>query len=305
MTMIVKKKKPHLALTHNELQNGAANGRNVSLLMKADAEIDEDTAALIEKVTGVKVEVTKASVNTVRELIREKLDKFKTDRWDWVYVEDWDEDYVVFSHEGGLYYTTLEVDGLAVTLGDTATSVSRVVNFAEVDGSPVLDNQMKDVDGGVAGLIVKSFDNISKNEKLMDVLKSKKKEEKMEVEIEKAVGEATKILKSELDAASVALKEAQDTIEALQKSAKDQVTEIRKTAIASVVADEGQAEALLKSTETLDDDSFNTILKSLKVQVDITKGSDLFARQSETTDIEKSDKVLSHEDKIRNKYKKD
>lgn len=33
---------PHLALTHNELQGGAANKRNVSLLMKSDVEMTED-----------------------------------------------------------------------------------------------------------------------------------------------------------------------------------------------------------------------------------------------------------------------
>ena len=35
---------PHLALTHNKLQGGAANMRNVSLLMKSDAEVTEEVA---------------------------------------------------------------------------------------------------------------------------------------------------------------------------------------------------------------------------------------------------------------------
>ena len=69
---VVKKMNPHLAITHNELQNGAANKRNVSLLLKSDVEIDEETAALIEKVSGVKVEVTKASYEYLR--IRMVLD---------------------------------------------------------------------------------------------------------------------------------------------------------------------------------------------------------------------------------------
>jgi hypothetical protein len=38
---------PHLALTHKKLQGGSANNRNVSLLMKSDAEMTEDVIKAI------------------------------------------------------------------------------------------------------------------------------------------------------------------------------------------------------------------------------------------------------------------
>lgn len=46
MPLVIKsdeeEKTPHLAMTHNELQGGAANKRNVSLLMKSDVEMTEE-----------------------------------------------------------------------------------------------------------------------------------------------------------------------------------------------------------------------------------------------------------------------
>jgi hypothetical protein len=52
MPLIIKtkddSKRPHLALTHKELQGGSANGRNVSLLMKSDVAITDEVEKSLE-----------------------------------------------------------------------------------------------------------------------------------------------------------------------------------------------------------------------------------------------------------------
>jgi hypothetical protein len=56
---------PHLALTHNELQGGAANQRNVSLLMKSDVEMTEEVVkALTELGLVVTSPVSTAGVDS-------------------------------------------------------------------------------------------------------------------------------------------------------------------------------------------------------------------------------------------------
>ena len=48
-------KRPHLALTHMEYQKGAANGRNVSLLMKNKEELTEEVVKALE-ILGINIE---------------------------------------------------------------------------------------------------------------------------------------------------------------------------------------------------------------------------------------------------------
>ena len=300
-----KKKNPHLALTHNELQGGASNGRNVSLLMKSDVEITEDLAALIEKVSGVKVDVTKASYNTVREALNEKVkEKFKTDPYGWAWVEDFDESYVVFTNDEGLFYTTYSVSDGVVEVGDEAIEVSRVVNYVEGENKIILSDQMIDIESGVQSLIVKSFDSISKNEKLVDVFKSKlERGKQMEVEVQKAVDEATQVLKADLEKAQAELAKANEALEVLQKEKQEQKDSIRKEKIAQVVADKDQAEELFKATTSLEDGAFEVILKSFKDKVEQVENSDLFQRATEKTDIEKSDEEPMHMAILKKKFK--
>lgn len=304
-----KKKSPHLALTHNELQGGAANGRNVSLLMKSDVEIDEETASLIEKVAGVKVSVTKASYETLRKLLNKEIEKFDTSEYAWSYVEDFDESHVVFSNNRGLFYTTYSVNGLEVEVGKTATEVNRIVSFVE-EGNKIILSEKEDVDSGVYSLIVKSFDNISKNEKLVDVIKQLTKTEKENsmTEIEKAVETATSGLKIDLEKSQVELQKAQadlaETLEKLQafeKAAKDQKEAIRKAAVSEVIADEKQAEDFLKSVSSLDDDAFNSVVGVLKAKAEVVEDSDLFEKAS-TRPAEETAQENALKEMLKSKY---
>lgn len=291
------KKSPHVALTHNELQGGASNKRNASLLMKSDTEITEDLAILIEKVTGVKVEPTsaasqedleKASFETLRKLLGKEIKKFDSDKeYSWSYVEDFDEQYVVFTNDDGLFYATYESTTGGVVVSDTATSVNRVVSYREDSGTLILSEDNVG-NSSVQSLIVKSFENIKKNEKLVDVIKSiQEKGKLMEVEIQKAVDEATNALKADLEKANAIVAD-------LQKAAQDVKAAQRKDKISAVMADADKAEELLKATATLDDESFETILKSFQDKVEQIEKSDLFERKGSQEDIEKADQEPLH-----------
>jgi hypothetical protein len=265
--------------------------------MKSDVEITEEVATLIEKVTGVKVEPTsveKASYNTIRKQLEEAIKKFNLKEYSWSYVEDFDDQYVVFSASDGLFYTTYETTTEGVTVGDTATSVNRVVSYREDTGTLILSED-NSLNTSVQSLIVKSFDALKGNEKLVDVIKSiQEKGKKMEVEIQKAVDTATAQLKTDLEKATGDLKAAQETIAELQKAATEAKESIRKEQIASVIKDAKQAEDLLKATAVLDDASFDTILKGFKDKVEVIEKGDLFERKSSQTDIEKSDAEPLH-----------
>lgn len=295
-----KKKNPHIAITHNEIQKGSANKRNVSLLMKSDVEIDEDTAALIEKVTGVKVDITKASYETTREKLREAVKKFEMRDYDWSWIVDFDEEHVVFSNDNGMFYTTYTVDGLNVQVGSEAKEVSRVINYVEDEGTVVLSESSEDINSGVLSLIVKSFDSISKNEKLVDVFKSKKGNQM--VEIQKAVDEATAVLKADLTSAQTLLKEAQDTIASFEKTAQEQKEKQRQEAVAEVITDVEKATAFLKSVEALEDDAFDTVVQTLKAKNEVVENSDLFEKSSEASPVEKANEEPLHRQKLKEKY---
>lgn len=299
-----KKKSPHLALTHKELQGGSANGRNLSLLMKSDVEITEDIAELIEKVTGVKVEVTKASYEAISEALRREVrDKYESDD-DWAWVVDFDDTNVVFSNDKGMFYTTYTLNGGSVTIGETATEVTRLVSYVEGENKIVLSNNLDGLEASVYSLIVKSFDSISKNEKLVSVLKSKNiKGNKMD-EIQKAVDTATASLKEQLEKANTDLQEAVARVEAFEKAAKDQKDASRKERVEEVIKDSAEAEAFLKSVEVLDDTAFDTVLKTMVAKADILENGDLFTKQTEKEDVVKGDTIPRHEQILREKYNK-
>lgn len=286
------KKSPHLALTHQELQNGAANGRNISLLMKSDVEITEEIAVLIEKITGEKPEVAikenveKASVETTRKLLNEQIKKFNRREYSWSYVEDFDEQYVVFTNDDGLFYTTYESTAEGVVVGDTATSVNRIVSYREDSGTLILSED-NDVNSSVQSLIVKSFDSIQKNEKLVDIIKSIQEKGKLMEDIQKAVEEATSTLKADLEKANA-------TIAELQKAAKEASQAQRKEKVSAVISDEAKVEELLKATESLEDEAFNIIIKSFQEKAEVIEKSDLFKRESSQEDIEKADAEPLH-----------
>lgn len=300
MSIVIKKKgcdeegtkvSPHLALTH-EAQNGAANKRNVSLLLKSDVELTEDTRTLLKSLLGEDVQlIEKASYNGLNKKLNDAIKKFSTDRWDWSYVEDFDETNVVFSNSDGVYYVDYRVENEQVVLGSTAYPVNRVISFEEGSGKLIL-SESEGIDSNVRSLIVKSFDNISKNEKVVDVYKSKLLKGKlMEVDIQKAQGQISELTVQLEKAATLqkateverdALKEQLDAITKAQDDAK---AAKRLEEVKAVVKSEDEAVALHKSLEVLSDEAFATVLKSMQLKDAVIEDSELFIQKSSSTEV--------------------
>lgn len=307
MPLIIKTedgvRSPHLAVTHAQLQSGAANGRNVSLLMKSDIEITEDIANLIHKVTGEKVEISKSSYNTLRDALSKEIEKkFSVGEYSYTWVEDFDESFVVFTNSVGLHYVDYTVDGDSVTLGDEAKSVTKVVRYKDDGGITIVAQKLGELEDDVQRLIIKSFENISNNEKLKDILKSVRKGEIMEQEIQKAVEDATKPLQEQLTKANNDLQEALNTIEALTKDAQEQKDKVRKDKLSDVIKDAEKLEEVFKATASLDEAGFEVILSTLVEKAEQVENSDLFSRQSVNDSTNGTDEEPMHIKMLKAKY---
>ena len=318
MSLVIKtkgeKKSPHLALTHNELQSGAANGRNVSLLMKADVEIDDETKEILKGLLGESSveDIEKQSANGKRDLLdRAVKDKFGKEPHDWAWLEDFDENTVVFSNGDGVSYAEYSIDeNDVVTLGESQ-SANRVVSYSDETGSVVLSTsdaiKKSAIPDSVSDLIAKSFDGISKNEKLLDVFKSKYDEGvKAMDELQKAhdlLKSQVAGLQADLEKANAEKDAALEALAAVEKAQQEAKDAQRMEALKEVVA-EDKVEDLHKSLVALDDAAFETVLKSLKASKEVVEESDLFVQKSAQGEDGEKDSRLAFQDMLKSKYAK-
>lgn len=82
------------------------------------------------------------------------------------------------------------------------------------------------------------------------------------------------------------LKKAKDQLEVVEKAKQEAVAKSRKEAVASVEKDEAKAEELFKSLESLADEAFDVVIKSLKAKEEVVENSDLFVQKSKDSDVE-------------------
>lgn len=280
MTLVIKtkddSKRPHLALTHKELQGGSANGRNVSLLMKSDITITKDIEKALRALgvnkSAFQSEISDAICTAVREAF--------SDDDSWCYVEDYNDSIVIFCSKDGLYSVDYSfVDG-KVTLGDLATPVTEVVSYQPSNGDMLLSEDAEDkLEEGVYSLVAKALKTKQTKEHLVEMFKSletKKSEvEILEQEIKKAVDAAEAILKSKIGELEVELTKAVAEVEVFKAEKKDMVSKKRKAQLATVLP-EAAVEGVYKSLEVLDDEAFEVMYKSLGGKAQEEANSDLF-----------------------------
>jgi hypothetical protein len=285
MPLIIKtkddSKRPHLALTHNALQGGAANGRNVSLLMKSDATITDDVEKALVALGLDKSLINKSMfASKVSEALSSAVREAFGDDDHWLYVEDYNDSIVLFCSEGGLFsvdYTL--VDG-KVTLGDLAKPMTRVISYVPESGEMLLSEDAEDkLEEGIYSLVTKALQNKDTQEHLLLMHKAqelKKSEvEILEQEIKKAVDAAEAILKAQLVEKESALTKALADLEVFKAEKLEVVAKARKEKLEAVVSKE-EAEGLFKATEALADEAFEAVLKSLGNKAKDEKDSDLF-----------------------------
>lgn len=169
-----KKKTPHLALTLLEAQGGAANGRNVSLLMKSGVEITED---IKKALSALGYDVEKAFYSEIQSNLTDEIKEMFCDEDDWCYVADFDDSQAIFCVEGELYSVKYSVgkDG-EYTVEDTAQAVTSVVSYVPDEDEVLLSDQAEDmIEEGTYKLVKKALENPESYEKIKSIVKANKK----------------------------------------------------------------------------------------------------------------------------------
>lgn len=277
----VKKKTPHLALTHNEFQGGAASGRNVSLLMKSDFTLTEEIEKALLSL-GINKSVFASSI---RDALQNAISaSYKDEDDNWLYVEDYDDSIVIFCSGGGLFSTTYSIVDGEVTLGDLATPVTDVITYAPRTGETLLSEDAEDkLEEGVYGLVAKALKSeqtkthLVQMFKALELKKSNTKETTLKEEIEKAVAAVETLLKAQIATQTEALEKASARIKELEQAA---VVKARKEVLASVEADAVKLDALVKSLEALGDEAFAVVAATMVEKAKVIETSDLFKQHS-------------------------
>lgn len=285
MTLIIKtkddSKRPHLALTHKELQGGSANGRNVSLLMKSGVEVTEEVTKALEALGLDKALINKSMyASKISEALSSAVREAFGDDDHWLYVEDYNDSIVLFCSEGGLFSVDYSLVDGKVTLGDLAKPMTREISYVAATGEMLLSEDAEDkLEEGIYSLVTKALQNDSTKEHLVEMFKAqelKKSEvEILEQEIKKAVDAAEAILKSKIGELEVELTKALEEVNVFKAEKLEIVAKARKEKLAAVGSDE-EAEALYKATESLNDEAFEVMLKALGAKAQVEKDSDLF-----------------------------
>lgn len=290
----------HIALVHKD-QGGPANGVDYALITKATKDI---SVKEVEKATEVQV-----TMNIVDFLCK--------------FFSLWYDDALVLAMAmgydvGDAGYSFVEAST------DYEDYLQERVEAINIMKSVVLD--VEDMHKAVASLSPKDYLAILKAQEVfeknfdnavqkIDVIKkssgipakgvtaeksalspsveiNNKEEDSMSEFISKAVHEET-VTKAVEEAIAKAvaplqeeLKKAQEQLEVVEKAKQEAVSKARKEAIASVEKDEAKAEELFKSLESLAQDAFDVVIKSLKAKEEVVENSDLFVQKSKDSDVE-------------------
>lgn len=280
MPLVIKdkegKKNPHLALTHMQLQQGAANGRNVSLLMKNKEEITEDVIKALE-ILGINTqELNKAAFySEIRASLTKVLKEKYADEDEWLYVEDFNDSVVIFCNDKGIFSTEYSNVSGEITVGDLASPVNSVLKYEPASGKMLLSEDAEDkLEEGVYSLVTKALENQESVEHFIEVFKSlEERKNTLEKEIQKAVEAAEAVLKSQLVEKEEALQKALDKLAEIEKAQKEIVEKSRKEKLQSVVGDE--AEELFKAIGELPEEAFAAVVATLEKKAQVEKESDL------------------------------
>lgn len=271
MPLIIKdknegKKTPHLSLTHMALQGGAANGRNLSLLMKNKENLSEDIIKALSAIGIDLQEVNKAAFYSQMQTLLTTAVRAKfADDDGWLYVEDFNDSVVIFCTDGGLYSAKYSIENGIVILDDLANPMQRLITFVEADGKMLLSEDAEDkLEEGVYSLVTKALQNENTVEHLTKMFEKTKHEvETLKEEIQKAVEAAEAVLKAQLASKQEELEKALAEAEELKKAQREAVEKARKEKLVAVVGDV-EAEELFKAIGGLEEQAFAAVFASLE-----------------------------------------
>ena len=259
----------HVALVHKE-QGGPANLYTTLLTRSTSGITDQQVAselALIEK--------AKLNSQVQQELSAAIKQKFQDDD-EWLYLEDFDDSRVFFWRENSLYVANYRMDrNEQYIVEDMATSVEKDWFYVET-GKVILSEVAKDkLEDGEYVLVNKALNNPETNTRVEKALVAfTEKKEKMQEEIQKAVAAKD----AEIAALQAELAKAQEIVKAAEAEKKANMLKAREAKVQEFLKD-GAVE-LVKSTEALNDEAFEQVLKALGVQKAAVEESGLMDEMS-------------------------
>lgn len=260
----------HCALVSKD-QGGPANGVT-TLITKSTKDITD------QQVASQLALIEKAKFNSeVRSRLYEALELKFASRYEWLYLEDFSEDEVVFQTDAGMFIVgySLSSDD-SYSFDDIARGFSYEMVRVENGQVKLSEEAQSKLSEGEYVLVNKALNNPETNSRVVKALSDfTEKKEKMQEEIQKAV--AAK------DAENATLRAELDSLKEIVKAAevekKANVLKAREVAVAAVL-NVGAVE-LVKSTEALSDEGFAEILKALGVQKAAIEQSDLMVQTSD------------------------
>lgn len=281
MPLVIKdkegKKSPHLSLTHMALQGGAANGRNVSLLMKNKEQLTEDIIKALEILGIDSKELNKAAFySEIRTSLTKVLKEKYADKDEWLYVEDFNDSVVIFCNDKGIFSAEYSYVNGEVTISDLASPVVGVLKYEPTSGKMLLSEDAEDkLEEGVYGLVTKALENQESKEHFIEVFKSlEERKITLEKEIQKAVEAAESVLKAQITEKEEALQKALEKLAEIEKAQKEVVEKSRKDKLEAIVG--AEAEELFKAIGELPEEAFAAVVATLEKKAQVEKESDLF-----------------------------
>lgn len=261
----------HVALCHKD--NPGANNHTTLILKSTSGITDQQVAsqlALIEK----------AKFNSeVRSKLSQALnDKFAS-RYEWLYLEDFSEDEVVFQADDGMFIVGYSLSSdEEYSFDDIARGFSYEYVRVENGQVKLSEDAQSKLSEGEYVLVNKALNNPETNSRVQKALAAfTEKKEKMQEEIQKAVAaKDAEIAQLKADMAGL-----QEIVKAAEAAKKEALLKSREAAVGAVLK-EGAVE-LVKSTEALNDEAFAQIIKALGVQKAAVEQSDLMTEVSKAT----------------------
>ena len=265
--------------------NFEKSGSHVALCSKDNPGANLYTTLILKSTSGITDQqvaselalIEKAKLNS---LIRQQLQdavkaKFQDDD-EWLYLEDFDDSRVFFWRENSLYVANYRMDrNEQYIVEDMATSVEKDWFYVET-GKVILSEVAKDkLEDGEYVLVNKALNNPETNTRVEKALVAfTEKKEKMQEEIQKAVAAKD----AEIAALQAELAKAQEIVKAAEAEKKANMLKAREAKVQEFLKD-GAVE-LVKSTEALNDEAFEQVLKALGVQKAAVEESGLMDEMS-------------------------
>jgi hypothetical protein len=270
---------PHMAMTHMEINGGAANGQNKPIFLKSNNSkpLSTSTLASIEKLEGKKG-VTKASYINLKRMLEQALRLESTNTLGedtWVWLKDFDSNTVVFELDGILHGASYSLSdtGMVLLQGDAKEAIQQDVYVTDDGKSLVL--KYKDLSPPSGEINTKG------------------------VSPDKGNNDMSKELEDQIEVLQKAVQDQDATIaKAVTKALADQAITIEKAALTSATTeivkgfnavDEADQLTLVKSLVSLGDEAALIIKAFSNMQEQVVKANEDLALANESAEAIKKE----------------